>query len=59
MVKMGNFFNLFGAFISRIIYLLDSRKIDIFGTPVSIWTIIFILIIITMFVNIWWKGAKG
>lgn len=51
--------NLIFDFINDIISLLDTTTFDLYGFNVSIWSLILVFIVIFIFANVWWKGAKG
>ena len=45
--------------INSIISTLDTTVFDMYGFRVSLWSILLIFIIVGMFANVWFKGAKG
>ncbi len=53
------FFELFFGFIRNIFGTLNQYKLYAFGAEVSIVAIIFALIVTSMVISIFWKGAKG
>lgn len=55
---MTAFLQFFSFMWQRIIFLFDSVKFDMFGYDVSLFGILFVLIIIGLLVSVFWKGAK-
>lgn len=51
--------NLIFDFINDIISTLDTAVFDFYGFRVSIWSIILVFVVVSIFANVWWKGAKG
>lgn len=45
--------------INKVISLLDTTVFDFYGFRVSIWSLMFSFILISIVANVWWRGAKG
>lgn len=56
---MTDAIKMFLSGIHSIISTLDTVLFDMYGFRVSLWSIIVVLIIVGMFANVWFKGAKG
>lgn len=56
---MTDAINLLFKFLNDIISTLDTCVFDLYGFRVSIWSMILVFIIISIFASVWWKGAKG
>lgn len=50
--------SIFGL-INNLISVLDTCVFDFYGFRVSIWSLFLVFIIVSMFANVWWKGANG
>lgn len=44
---------------SKLISVLDYAVFEIYDFRVSLWSLIFAFIVISIFANVWWRGAKG
>lgn len=51
--------NLIFDLISDIISVLDTTIFTMYGFSVSLWSILLVFIVISIFASVWWKGAKG
>lgn len=56
---MQGFFELFFGFFSDLFDLLNSYTLTAFGVEVSLLIIFGAFIVLSMVINIFWKGAKG
>lgn len=56
---MDGFFQLFFGFFNGLFDLLGRYTISAFGVQVSLLTIFGAMIILSMIVSLFWKGAKG
>ena len=45
--------------ISDIISVLDTTVFDFYGFRVSLWSLLVVFLIVSMFASVWWKGARA
>lgn len=58
-MNVEGFFDLFFSFWQGLFNVLSSHKIDAFGVSVSLSSILFTVIVLSMIISIFWKGAQG
>lgn len=53
--------DMFAGFFGKLFRTLNTTGSfpQLFGKSVSLYTLLFAMFIISVFVNAWWKGAKG
>lgn len=56
---MGDFFILVRDFYVNLFSLLNNTVFDINGYNVSLGAIIFVMLVVSMVVSVFWKGARA
>lgn len=59
-MDLTSFFNLIINFFKQLFFTLDSKAVfTAFGVQVSLLTVIGAIVVLTMVIGIFWRGAKG
>lgn len=58
-MNVEGFFDLFFSFWQGLFNVLNSHHISAFGVSVSLSSILFTVIVLSMVISIFWKGAQG